>query len=101
MRILNESKIDVNYQNDESGRSLLHESIAHDSFVLVKKLLDLKAEVNVLNRANNTPLHLSVRDANSEMIEYLLNSKAGWTFFFFFKNLNQTIIFSNRYKPLQ
>ena len=56
--------------------SPLYNAIKHDNNEVAKELIKLGANVNVLNRDNQTPLHCAAFRNNTEMVEVLLKNGA-------------------------
>jgi len=70
--------IDINQKND-LGYSLLHRASYFGNYKIIKLLLDNNANINILDKYNETPLHSIIDDCQGDWydsIELLLNNNA-------------------------
>ncbi|OII75181.1 methyltransfer with N-terminal ankyrin repeats [Cryptosporidium ubiquitum] len=72
--ILDNYKIDVDYQ-DDSGNTALHKSSANGHLDIVCELLRRKASINKQNNNGNSPLHWAVTNKKKEVVIKLLSDK--------------------------
>jgi ankyrin repeat protein len=66
-------------KTDSGGNTLLHLACAgaeHERTLIVKKLIELNADVNARNHAAYTPLHVAVVSAGIETVKLLLTNGA-------------------------
>lgn len=61
---------------DPNGNSLLHVAVYHDNVELIKKAIELGANINLLNKKKQTPLHLAASKNNPKAVGILLENKA-------------------------
>lgn len=61
---------------DKEGNTALHSFAADGKLPLLKRLVNVKADINALNTAGMTPLHLAVGNKGLEIIECLLSKGA-------------------------
>lgn len=62
---------DIDSQS-KHGESALHQSCLRGNITAVKFLLKNKAQINILNKIGETPLHYAVRASQKEIIQLLL-----------------------------
>ncbi|KAH8582361.1 methyltransfer with N-terminal ankyrin repeats [Cryptosporidium sp. chipmunk genotype I] len=70
--ILDNYKIDVDYQ-DDNGNTALHKSSANGHLDIVCELLERRASINRQNNNGNSPLHWAVTNKKKEVIIKLLS----------------------------
>lgn len=70
--ILDNYKIDVDYQ-DDNGNTALHKSSANGHLEIVCELLDRRASINKQNNNGNSPLHWAVTNKKKEVVIKLLS----------------------------
>lgn len=76
--------------------SPLYNAIKHDNNEVAKELIKLGADVNILNRDNQTPLHCAVFRNNAEMVKVLLNNGADKSIVNTIKPIPGEIVFEKR-----
>ena len=57
---LNGFKDNINYQDEETGNSLLHEAVNYCNYPALIELIHRKADVNCLNKQKLAPLHIAI-----------------------------------------
>lgn len=65
-------KADWNTKTAEKQESLLHLAVHHGMEAPVRKLIDLGADICILNEKGQSPLHIAIADNNSAIAEMLL-----------------------------
>ena len=63
---------DVNLKSEQGGRTALHSHSWGSDYVIVKKLLELGADVNIISNDGYSPLHSAVRGSTNFKIIKLL-----------------------------
>lgn len=61
---------------DELGNSLLHIAVYNNNLRLIRKAIELGANVNLLNDERRTPLHIAAGKGHAEAVEILLRNNA-------------------------
>lgn len=67
---------DINAQHDNDGVSMLHLAVWHDNLLVVKKLIQMGANINIKDHDGDTPLAYAIHKENIALITYL-SSKGG------------------------
>ena len=75
--MLDKFSIDINSKYLENGSSTLHKAATSGSLNCIKLLISLKCDVNVVNDAGETALHLAVGNGHSSCVEALIEGGAG------------------------
>eukprot|EP01121_Diplochlamys_sp_Union-15-3_P005626 TRINITY_DN15959_c0_g1_i1.p1 TRINITY_DN15959_c0_g1~~TRINITY_DN15959_c0_g1_i1.p1 ORF type:complete len:251 (+),score=51.03 TRINITY_DN15959_c0_g1_i1:84-836(+) len=65
-------QIDINSKDEENGKTLLHEACNRGFEHLVRKLLDMGAEVDSIDGSQYTPLHYAVAAGKPNIVKLLL-----------------------------
>eukprot|EP00339_Tiarina_fusa_P008981 CAMPEP_0117081440 /NCGR_PEP_ID=MMETSP0472-20121206/57397_1 /TAXON_ID=693140 ORGANISM="Tiarina fusus, Strain LIS" /NCGR_SAMPLE_ID=MMETSP0472 /ASSEMBLY_ACC=CAM_ASM_000603 /LENGTH=795 /DNA_ID=CAMNT_0004809365 /DNA_START=77 /DNA_END=2460 /DNA_ORIENTATION=- len=68
---INDKRGDIDSQS-KHGESALHQSCLRGNVTAVKFLLKNRAQINILNKIGETPLHYAVRASQKEIIQLLL-----------------------------
>eukprot|EP00012_Vannella_robusta_P006723 CAMPEP_0206201394 /NCGR_PEP_ID=MMETSP0166-20121206/11513_1 /ASSEMBLY_ACC=CAM_ASM_000260 /TAXON_ID=95228 /ORGANISM="Vannella robusta, Strain DIVA3 518/3/11/1/6" /LENGTH=805 /DNA_ID=CAMNT_0053620043 /DNA_START=36 /DNA_END=2449 /DNA_ORIENTATION=- len=71
LRLYIDKRGDIDSQS-KHGESALHQSCLRGNITAVKFLLKNKAQINILNKIGETPLHYAVRASQKEIIQLLL-----------------------------
>ena len=71
-----ELRFDIDYQEANSGNSLLHVAAQSGSKFMIKSLLRYGASLNVQNHRGNTALHFCFKYRYGELGEYLVQKGA-------------------------
>jgi ankyrin repeat protein len=69
---LDEGRFDVNYKDIQHHRNLLFWSLLRKNYFLTNKLIELGADVNIVDTWNITPLHIAASDQNREIVQLLI-----------------------------
>ncbi|MFW5891011.1 MAG: ankyrin repeat domain-containing protein, partial [bacterium] len=76
LKLLLENGADLNYKHKKNGNTALHYAVAKQNYLLVLKLIDYGADVNIKNKSGLTPLGNSL---NTLVREYNENDAASKT----------------------
>ena len=66
---------DINHQEGEYGLTSLHQSISINNIVLIKKLINRNADINIQDFFGNTPLMYAISQNYISIIKYFLTLK--------------------------
>lgn len=69
--LLLNAKADVNL-----GISSLHKAVLNNDLEILKKLINKKTNIDILNEYDNTPLSIAMRQKNVEIVEFLITKGA-------------------------
>lgn len=76
LKRLCEEKLEVNMEDEKTGRTPLHMAVEKNSVPLVKKLLEQGCALNKQNKAGNCALHFATRSSHCEIVEALIEEGA-------------------------
>lgn len=68
--------IDVNLKNDKNGESLLHVAVGFGRLDVAEMLIARGADLNAVNRQDETPLILATQAGDIKIVKLLINSGA-------------------------
>lgn len=66
----------ITFQNEKTGKSALHFAVEKENKDMVKRLLELEADVNAQTTKGNTPLHSLLRAEQRDTVILLLEKGA-------------------------